>query len=1049
MKPLTELCTPRASVFHATRSSGALDLSNFITAQIDPHHFFAENYITAGMRRLFTHAFRRFLSQSEQGVFVLTQQMGGGKTHSMIALGLLAQYPAMRSQVLATIPDMPDTRALGAVRVIAFNGRESDAPLGIWGTLAKQLGKQDQFNAYYSPLQAPGQTAWIELLRGDPVLILLDELPPYFDNARSRAIGNSDLANVTTTALANLLVAVSKQELANVCVVISDLRATYEGGSQQIVKALDTLQQEVKRSALQLEPVAMNTDEIYHILRTRLFEQLPALDSPEVQAIATAYAHAVRDASQMDITTAKPDETYRQICASYPFHYALRDLYARFRENEGFQQTRGLLRLMRALVARLFDPTDVRAAQQYLIHAHDFDLNDRDTLTEITEVNTKLGNAIAHDIASLGGSVAEQIDAERATPTTDAQDAARLLLVASLSNVPNAIRGLNLSDTIHYLCAPHREIARLPREVLEPLRSRAWYLHADAQGRFLFKDQKNLIAELNDITRSYGREQSARELRTFLNTIFTPKRSDCYQRVLPLPALDEIQPEQDKVLLVIVEPAPTGGLPSDVTERYARLDYKNRLLFLTGTRATLDKLLDIAAELKAIQTILDNFRAEKVPDTDPNTGAARDLHDRIRTRLLSTARETFTSLYYPSRGGELRPADFQMNFTDNHYNGEDQIRATLLDKEKFTEDISSETFRKKCEQRLFTQQEMTWSEVLRRAATTPEWPWHHPRALNDLRDRMRAQDFWREQGTLLDKGPFPPPTTSVQIRQRHRDPQTGEVTLELQPMYGDTIHYEIGAGATSASARVSTPETFKTTALELSFICVDSSGTNPTGAAKTWYNTIEVKHRFYQDGNQYRCALHAVPDAPIRYTTDGSDPRELGGSYAAPFLIEPATRQVAAVAAKGIVRSEVRFFPVPAKPDEVSVDRLVPATFKRKLKTQATADTFAQLALLTKHAEAVSDIQTTVSTAAGQFVECVSSAKLHLTPAQVEATIEHLRGLLGSSLGGSLGSSPAGGQVTLAVECVYFATGQHLLDWVAEIRTTLKPGEVEQVKRDP
>lgn len=34
-----------------------------------------------------------------------------------------------------------------------------------------------------SPLQAPGQSAWINLLKGPPTLILLDELPPYFDNA--------------------------------------------------------------------------------------------------------------------------------------------------------------------------------------------------------------------------------------------------------------------------------------------------------------------------------------------------------------------------------------------------------------------------------------------------------------------------------------------------------------------------------------------------------------------------------------------------------------------------------------------------------------------------------------------------------------------------------------------------------------------------------------------------------------------------------------------------------------------------------------------------
>jgi predicted AAA+ superfamily ATPase len=93
------------------------------------------------------------------------------------------------------------------------------------GAIAEQLGKKESFKDYYSPLQAPGQKAWTNLLKGEPLLILLDELPPYFENAKSKTIGNSDLAAVTTTALSNLLVAVGKPELENVCVVISDLRA--------------------------------------------------------------------------------------------------------------------------------------------------------------------------------------------------------------------------------------------------------------------------------------------------------------------------------------------------------------------------------------------------------------------------------------------------------------------------------------------------------------------------------------------------------------------------------------------------------------------------------------------------------------------------------------------------------------------------------------------------------------------------------------------------------------------------------------------------------
>lgn len=46
----------------------------------------------------------------------------------------------------------------------------------------------------------------------------------------------------------------------------------------------------------------MNTDEFYHILRTRIFEKGPARD--DIDEIAQAYARAVRDSRQIDLTNA-------------------------------------------------------------------------------------------------------------------------------------------------------------------------------------------------------------------------------------------------------------------------------------------------------------------------------------------------------------------------------------------------------------------------------------------------------------------------------------------------------------------------------------------------------------------------------------------------------------------------------------------------------------------------------------------------------------------------------------------------------------------------
>jgi predicted AAA+ superfamily ATPase len=198
----------RPSVFDSQRRDTVLDITDLIADRIDPAQFFEENFVTEGMKTLLEQGFYRLEGKSNQGVFRLKQAMGGGKTHNLLTLGLLAKHPEHRQRVkgkiYATDPN------LGAVKVVAFSGRESDAPLGIWGSLAAQLGKQEVFKDLYTPLQAPGQTAWENLLAGETVLILLDELPPYFENARAKAIGNSDLAQVTATALSNLLVAVGR-----------------------------------------------------------------------------------------------------------------------------------------------------------------------------------------------------------------------------------------------------------------------------------------------------------------------------------------------------------------------------------------------------------------------------------------------------------------------------------------------------------------------------------------------------------------------------------------------------------------------------------------------------------------------------------------------------------------------------------------------------------------------------------------------------------------------------------------------------------------------
>lgn len=1029
MATLHQLCIPRQSVFDTQRRDTVLDISDLITDRIDPAAFFEENFITEGMKTLLEQGFRRLEGKSNQGVFRLKQAMGGGKTHNLLTLGLLAKHPEYRQQVMGRIYQTDPS--LGTVRVVAFSGRESDAPLGIWGAIAEQLGKKDLFKDLYSPLQAPGQTAWENLLAGQTVLILLDELPPYFENARSKSIGNSDLAHVTATALSNLLVAVGRESCARVCLVITDLTAAYSAGVQQIADVVADFERETHRSAMSLEPVRMNSDELYHILRKRIFDKLPG--EAEIGEVAQAYAQAVRNAKQMDITNESPEQFATRVQAAYPFHPAIRDLYARFRENPGFQQTRGLIRLMRIAVSRLWGSGE--AENRYLISAQDLDFNDRETRAEISQINSTLENAIAHDIASDGTAVAELMD--QSLGSRDTRDACRLLLMSSLANVPNAVVGLPIPTLVAYLAEPGRDIARLKTEVLEKLSTAAWYLHSDHDGKLYFKNVENLNAKLESLVRAYLPEQAVKELRARLEESFKPVTGWCYQRVLPLPAMDEIELEQDKVTLVITEPYSGGGLRPEIRDFFEQATWKNRVAFLTGARNTYEVLISSGKRLKAIQHILDELTRDHTLENDPQMVQARELADRIRGNFYSAVRETFTTLYYPlddNGSPRLTGADFSMKFEGNRYSGEQQVLDLLKEKMKFTEDVAGDTFRKKCEQRLFTIQSMPWNEIKKRAAMLPKWQWHLPAALDDLKTSCIQKDIWREDGGYVDKGPFPQPKTSAVVQEKLRDPDTGVATLKISAVNGDVIYYDFGAAASTASARLDKPE-LDTPELRVSFLVVDSTGVHETGDPYTWNNRITIKYRFFQSGSDHMLELRAAPSAPICYSTDGSDPKLAGATYDGPFRVPKGSLLVLAYAERDGIASQVERINVPANGNPtVSVDPKRPAQWMRPIDIQSTKESYECIERAKKYQAVFAGVKVTIMGEGGdkEWIELQTYQEKLASPNLVEEVLASLRKLQGS------------GQVQLGAAGLHFSQGQELLDWVEEVKTTLKPGEVKQ-----
>jgi hypothetical protein len=429
-----------------------------------------------------------------------------------------------------------------------------------------------------------------------------------------------------------------------------------------------------------------------------------------------------------------------------------------------------------------------------------------------------------------------------------------------------------------------------------------------------------------------------------------------------------------------------------------------------------------------------------VTTRDPQRQQANQNLDQITLRLRSAIQETFTTLVYPSMG-QLRTTDCRINFQNNQFDGEKLIRDTLTNAKKFETDTNNDTFRRKCEDRLFQGQKTAkWNEIKRRAAMSDAWPLHRPDdALDVLKTKAINEGQWRDLGDSVEKGPFPPPKTEVQVRLLSRDDKTGEAFLKITPQNGDTVHYEIGdTQPTTGSLRVSEAEggynNFRTRELKLTFLCVDSTGKHDAGQPVAWKNTLAVKYRVFQQGEDWRVELHAVPRGHLRYTTNGADPVASGGAYDTPFTLPTECRFVLAVAEDGDIRSNVEKIDVlEYRTKKVAVDAALPALWSHPHRNLTAAPAFAFIDLLEKHqgrhAKWWSMSPATTPMSACRFIagenELVAGTRLR-------ETVKKMQEIVGGS------------QVTISATSIRFERGQLLLDWIAAIHGSLQPGEVSQ-----
>jgi chitobiase/beta-hexosaminidase-like protein len=697
------------------------------------------------------------------------------------------------------------------------------------------------------------------------------------------------------------------------------------------------------------------------------------------------------------------------------------------------------------VVSNLWDSK--KAAVLDLIHPYDLDLNLDEMASEIRAINPSMSEAIAHDIAHGGDAEVEEID--RANGNSDASDAARLILVASLSTTPGAIQGLREYQLVDCLQRPGRDLSTFKTNVLDKLATRAWYLHNSADGRLFFKNQQNLAAKLRSTALSLHTETVDRMLREHLESYFSASLRDCYQVIKVLPPLDEVQVDQDKTTLVIVRPGVQANqlpISGDWQAWWGQQQYKNRVIFLTGSRDTFQKVLDSARQTRALQSIEDELRSENTPSDDPQWRSLDALRDRVGLQFTAALKEAFDQIIYPSINSALRATGTDLAFAGNQ-NGEATIRKTLEGAQKFTTTIDDDSFRTRAEARLFGSAEtkaVLWSDFKRAAAVNTNWPLHKISALEDLKNACVRRGQWREEGNYIRRGPFPPPIPEVSIRELSvQEDGDGITYLKIEPLHASSVVFETGnSDPTIASSAVPTPTRFEARALRYRFLAFDSAALTRLSAVKEWTARLRVKYQLHNRGDHYEVELLALPKVSgisIRYTTDGSSPTGAGfATYTGAFRVPEKCRIVCAMAVCPEYESgsePIRILiPQPGTDARPPVNLTAQAGWSQQTKLDDSTSVWDFIERLGKSPGVRAyDINLTAESSDGhENVEYSGALQSGYDAVAVKSVAEKLQEIA------------SGGGLRMSIGSLGFPTGQALLDWLKVTNQQFNASKITQ-----
>jgi predicted AAA+ superfamily ATPase len=554
-----------------------------------PSEFFRRTYLTESLKKLLIGAVQRICEGSGDPVVQLQTNFGGGKTHSMLAL-----YHLFSGVNSVDLPGIDHVMAEANVKTLKKASRvvlvgnkispgnpsvKADGTIvrTLWGEMAWQLGGKKAYERIAKDDElatSPGDVLRELFNDYGPCLILIDEWVAYARQLHDQ----SDLpAGGFETQFSFAQALTESAKLAKNCLLVVSLPASDTAGSPHTHvddvevggirgrEALDRLRNVVGRLESSWRPAS--AEEGFEIVRRRLFEPLNGESSFKQRDVtARAFSDLYRNLATEFPQECNKADYEKRIQSAYPIHPEIFDrLYEDWSTQPKFQRTRGVLRLMAAVIHSLWEKDD----RSPLIMPSTVPIDDTKIQFELTRYLSDNWVPIIESDVDGPNSLPKKIDAE--VPNLGRIHAtrrvARSIYIGSAPKSDASQKGIE-DRRIRLGCVMPGESPALFGDALRRLASTATYLYQDGP-RAWYSTQPTVTKLADDRA-----DQLKRDPDKIFNELESRIRAEIrnageFSKIHPLPRTTADVPDDLETRLVILPP----------NEPYSKEDDSNALVF--------------------------------------------------------------------------------------------------------------------------------------------------------------------------------------------------------------------------------------------------------------------------------------------------------------------------------------------------------------------------------------------------------------------------------------------------------------------------------------